>query len=189
MRDLSLHLMDILQNSVAAKAGKITIGISTDTGNDELKITVKDNGIGMDRELLERVKDPFATSRTTRKVGLGIPLMQASAQRAAGELSIESVKGCGTTLTATFKISHIDRLPLGDVGETITGAILSDPGIVFELTLTHDCKETFNFSTEEVKSKLGEVPVTDFEVITWIKEYIDDGIKLTFGGVLNEIIS
>ncbi|MCR4435502.1 MAG: ATP-binding protein [Clostridiales bacterium] len=187
MRDLSLHLMDILQNSIAAKASKISVFIYTDTVQDELRIVVEDNGMGMEPEQLDLVADPFATSRSSREVGLGIPLFKASAERASGCLTIESMKGKGTIVTATFKISHIDRLPLGNVAETMVHVILSNPQLEVELTL-HDSRDgSFHFSSAYINEMLGEVSISDYEIITWIRDYIDEGIKSNFGGVLNEI--
>ena len=180
--------MDIIQNSVTAKAARIEVIAEAELSTEMLIITIKDNGSGMDKELLARVTDPFSTTRTTRKVGLGLPLFKAAAERTEGELSITSNKGYGTTVTASFSIRNIDRPPLGDVAETITGIILSSPEI--ELVLKLVCgKEIFEINTSEIKEKLGEVPITEYEVLAWIKEYINEGITAIFGGVLDEIDS
>ncbi|MCX7922152.1 MAG: ATP-binding protein [Clostridia bacterium] len=188
MKDLSLHLIDIIQNSISAKAKNITISLNACTESDNLKIEVADNGVGMDEELLSQVTNPFVTTRTTRKVGLGISLLKASAESTGGSLAVTSVKGEGTTLVADFKIKHIDRLPLGDIGETMVSAILTEPDINFELNLFSN-KDSFKFSSFEIKDKLGEVPITQLDIITWIREFINEGVKITFGGVLDEIIS
>lgn len=180
--------MDIIQNSVSAKATAIVTTITADSNADELAITVSDNGTGMDEEFLKQVTSPFATTRTTRKVGLGVPLFKESAEAAGGEFVIDSVQNKGTTLKATFKISHIDRLPLGDVAETMMGVILSSPHIQWVLELDSN-NGNFRFDSFEVVEKLGGVPITEYEVVTWIKGYIDEGIKFIFGGVLHEIIS
>ena len=186
MRDLSLHLMDIIQNSISARASKIFVSLHSDTDSGELKMVITDDGVGMDDELLNRVTDPFTTSRTTRKVGLGIPLLKLSAELAGGKLDISSEKNKGTTLEASFSIAHIDRPPLGDISETMMNVVLAHPDIEFELKLRTD-SETFTFNSFEVKGRLGEVPITNYEVLNWIREYIDEGIKITFGGVLDEI--
>ncbi len=188
MKDLSLHIMDIVQNSVSARAKRIETAIAADVKNDCLKITVSDNGAGMDADLLSRVTSPFATTRTTRKVGLGLPLFKESSEMAGGEFRISSVKNEGTQVSASFKISHIDRLPLGDVAETMAGVIMAYPQIQWVLVLSNDSEE-FRLDTDEVKGQLGEVPITEYEVITWIKGYIDEGIRFIFGGVLNEVVS
>ncbi|MCX7708495.1 MAG: ATP-binding protein [Clostridia bacterium] len=188
MRDLSLHLMDILQNSITAKASKIEVKISADQVSDDIIFTVSDNGTGMDEDFLKQVTSPFTTTRTTRKIGLGVPLFKEAAELAGGTFEIYSAKNQGTTVKATFKISHLDRLPLGDITETMVGVILSKPETQWVLQLSNK-KDEFSFDSYEVIDKLGGVPITEYEVITWVKEYIDEGIKFIFGGVLHEIIS
>jgi len=188
MRDLSLHLLDIAQNSITAGASKIGVSICADKERDLLELEITDNGIGMDECFLKEVVNPFVTTRDTRQIGLGIPLLEASAIRASGELRITSEKFVGTTVSANFKISHIDRLPLGDIAQTLTALITARPEIEFELILTNK-KESFNFNSPEVKKRLGEVPITEPQVLTWICEYINEGVKTIFGGVLDEILS
>lgn len=185
MKDLSLHLLDIIMNSIAARAVNIDVKIFADKKEDKLEFIVEDNGIGMDRELLSRVMDPFATTRTTRKVGIGIPLLKASAEMSSGELIIDSVKGKGTILRASFKISHIDRPPLGDIADTITSLVAAEPGVEFRLVLISD-NGSFEFDTLEIKKKLDGIPINEFEVIAWIREFIEEGVKSIFGGVLDE---
>lgn len=186
MRDLSLHILDIIQNSITAMAKKIILRISIDAESKILTIYIEDNGKGMSEELLKDITSPFRTTRTTRKVGLGISLLQASAQRAGGDLTIESTLGVGTTVMASFEVSHIDRLPLGDIPETLISVILSDPNLEIEIEFSNN-KETFKFTTLEVKERIGELPITQLEVLTWIKDYINEGIEIIFGGVLDEI--
>lgn len=188
MKDLSLHMLDLVQNSISAGSMLTTVGIRADRDRGMLEISVEDNGMGMDRELLQRVTDPFATTRTTRRVGLGIPLMKASAERAGGGLKITSEKGMGTRVDAWFKIGNIDRPPLGDIAGTMTDIIVSEPFREFELALENG-SGTFRFDSEEIKKRLGEVPITEYAVTTWIKEYLNEGIKVIFGGVLDEIDS
>lgn len=188
MKDLSLHLLDIIQNSISARANSIDIRITADIMADKLSITVEDTGVGMEKEVLEQITNPFTTSRTTRKVGLGIPLFKASARMAEGELKVDSVKGFGTILEANFRISHIDRLPLGDIAGTITFLIVSEPEIRCRVFFSN-MREDFVFDSFEIKKKLDGVPITRHEVLNWIREYIDEGIKAIFGGVLNEVDS
>ncbi|HOJ10458.1 MAG TPA: ATP-binding protein [Clostridiales bacterium] len=188
MRDLSLHLMDIVQNSIKAQASKIDIILTADAENDKFIIEIEDNGIGMDESLLNQVKNPFATTRTTRKVGLGIPLLEASSARAGGKLEIKSEKGKGTCIKADFQISHIDRLPLGNIGETMMGLVAANPETDFNLNLCN-MKENFAFSVLEIKEQLDDVPIDNSDVLIWIRDYISEGIKVIFGGVLNEIDS
>jgi len=188
MRDLSLHIMDIVQNSISAEATCIKVSIIADDETGKLSVEIEDNGKGMDKDFAQRVTSPFVTTRSTRRVGLGIPLLQASAERAGGYLTIHSEPGSGTILRAVFQINHIDRLPLGDISETMTALIIANPDVHYMLYIKSN-KTCFEFSTAEVKEKLGEVPITGYEVVAWIKDFIDDGIKNTFGGVLNEVFS
>ncbi len=127
MRELALHLLDIAENSVAADAGKIQIEVSEDTLADRLKMSVEDDGRGMDEALVARVVDPFVTSRTTRKVGLGIPLLKAAAEACKGGLTIQSALGKGTRIEVEFQRSHIDRMPLGDLGATFLTLVVGYP--------------------------------------------------------------
>ncbi|WP_235832587.1 ATP-binding protein [Acetivibrio mesophilus] len=180
--------MDIIQNAITAKASKISILICADRESDLLEIAVKDNGIGMESDFLKDVANPFATTRDTRRIGLGIPLFEASANRASGELKVTSKKFVGTEVKANFKLSHIDRLPLGDLGQTMEGIILAWPDIEYDLTLDNK-NVRFNFNSTDIKKRLGEVPITQFEVIKWIGEYVNDGVKTIFGGILYEILS
>ncbi|KNY27018.1 ATP-binding protein [Pseudobacteroides cellulosolvens] len=188
MRDLSLHLMDVIQNSIVALGTRIDVTIAAYSKSNELKISVADNGKGMDEEMVKKVTDPFITTRDTRKVGLGISLFKASAEMSEGHLGITSKKGVGTTIEAVFKINNIDRPPLGDVAGTFTGVLVSNENLHLTLTLSYD-DEKYVFDTEEVKKVLNGVSINEYEVLNWIKGYINEGINVTFGGVLNEINS
>lgn len=190
MRDLSLHILDIVQNSIKAKASKITIALkhqyNQTYGKNLLKLIITDNGAGMEDELLNKAEDPFVTTRTSRRVGLGIPLLKESALKCDGEFKLKSQKDVGTEVFASFSINHIDRLPIGDVGETMVILIISNPEIRFKLILEGD-KGKFKMDTGEVADSLTGVINTEYTVINQLKEYIDDGIKNIFGGVLNEV--
>jgi signal transduction histidine kinase len=188
VRDLSLHILDIIQNSITANATQVILKIKVDKTNDLLSIFIKDNGIGMSEELLKDITNPFSTTRKTRKVGLGISLLMASAQRADGDLKIQSSLGIGTTLMASLRVTHIDRLPLGVLSETIISVILSKPEMNFEVEFSN-IEETFKFNTSEVKVEIGEIPITELTILTWIKDYINEGVEIIFGGVLDEIHS
>ena len=187
MRDLSLHLLDIMQNSIAAKADRIKVDLQTSGDDGTLCITIEDNGVGMDEELLKKVTSPFVTTRKTRKVGMGIPLLKAAAQLTTGDLEIVSEVGKGTTLKVTFGINHIDRPPLGSVADTMVSMVMANPEVDFELLLDNG-NESFEFNTRDIKDKLGDVPISQFDVLDWMREYIDGGLKEIFGGVFNEIV-
>ena len=176
MKELSLHILDIVQNSVKAKATEIVININEKPEENLLEITIKDNGCGMSEELLARVKDPFSTTRTTRKVGMGISLFEAAAQQCGGHLDITSEQGKGTTLYVCFELDNIDRAPLGDMAETMVTIIMSAPEINYVYTHTRSDKE-FVFDTKEIKETLAGVPLTNPEILEWIHEFISEGLE------------
>ncbi|HEY5586143.1 MAG TPA: ATP-binding protein [Ruminiclostridium sp.] len=186
MRDLSLHILDIVQNSIKANASVITIHMGEKAENKQLVLEIADNGIGMDNDFLTRVEDPFTTSRTTRKIGLGIPLLKESALKCEGKFSIYSEQKIGTKVFAAFLINHIDRLPIGSIGDTMITIISANPNIQFILLLD-SIKGEFKLDTEEINKTLKGVNITEFAVLQWLKEYIDEGIQNIFGGVLNEV--
>ncbi len=192
MRDLSLHILDIVQNSISAGASIIKIQIKQNYNNalhkNNLELTINDNGKGMDFELIRKAVDPFVTTRTSRKVGLGIPLIKESAEKCGGEFKLNSQINHGTEVFAAFSIHHIDRLPLGDIGETMLALISSNPEIQFTLLLNSE-KGDFMLDTADIAKSLEGLKITEYAVLNWLKEYVDDGIKNIFGGVLNEVDS
>lgn len=188
MKDIALHILDIMQNSTAADAGLIWVNILADRKSGLLEVIIGDNGRGMDKEMLARVTDPFSTTRTTRKVGLGIPLFKASALQSGGNFEIDSEKGIGTRVTARFLINNIDRPPLGDVSGVIADMAAAYPETEIQLMLECESKR-FEFSSLKIKDALGNVPLSEYAVVKWMREYIGEAVKEIFGGVLNEIIS
>ncbi len=178
MRELSLHLLDIAENSISAGASRIVISVREDLVADELWLEVTDNGKGMSEEMVAKVLDPFVTTRTTRKVGLGIPLLKQAAEACGGFLKVESELGKGTKLTAKFQHSHIDRMPLGDLEDTMITLLLGTPAVnwVFNYYYNDQC---FEFDDTEVKEALGDLPLSDFRVIEFLSNTIADGIKDT----------
>lgn len=180
MRDISLHILDIAENAVRANASLICIDIKLDKKKDLLTLRIEDNGCGMSKEMLRSVKDPFTTSRTTRHVGFGIPLMTASCEKTGKTLDITSDPGKGTRLTATYRYSHIDRPPIGDVAQTVYTLTLLNPQIDF--VLTAQAEASFTFDTRQVKQTLGEVPINTPEVLTFLDGYLHEGMKQVFEG-------
>ncbi len=176
MKDLSLHVLDIVQNSVVAGALLIKIDVIEDIKSDKLTLIVEDNGKGMSKEFLERVTDPFSTSRTTRKVGLGIPMFKHAAESTGGSFSIESEVGKGTKTMAVFGHSHIDRQPLGDMAETMFSLVGCNKDIDFIYKHIHNENE-FVFDTKEIKKLLDGVDITEPDILMWIKSYIEEGIE------------
>jgi hypothetical protein len=176
LKELSLHILDIAQNSIKAKATDISIKINENPAEDLLEITITDNGCGMSKELLERVKDPFATTRTTRKVGMGISLFEAAAVQCGGKLDITSKVNVGTTLTVTFELDNIDRAPIGDMAGTMQTLISGSPAIEFIYRHEKNSK-VFVLDTRELKQVLGEVPLDTPEVLLWIEGYVNEGLS------------
>ena len=182
MRDLSLHLLDLAQNSIKAGASLVTIRMTVDE-NGWLTFEMIDDGCGMTPELLARVTSPFATTRTTRKVGLGIPMMMENAQRAGGDLTIQSEVGKGTTLTVTYDTRNIDSLPMGDLAGTILSLILVNPDRPDFLFEGKSPTGEGSFDTREVRAVLAGVPLNEPAVTAWMKEALEETINPIFGGV------
>ncbi len=182
MQEISLNILDIVQNSIRAGATLIKVTIAESPSKDVFSFIVEDNGCGMDEEMLKRVSDPFVTTRTTRKVGLGISLLRSCAQQAGGDVKIESRVGVGTTLCADFSYSHIDRQPLGDIAAVIMSLISMNPDIDFCYTHSFEEKE-FTLDTKELRTILGEeVSLSEISVAKWIGEYISSGLTEIYGG-------
>ncbi len=131
MRELSLHLLDLAENAVTAGARRVAITVEESAAADRLTLRVADDGPGLPEEKLRRLEDPFVTTRTTRRVGLGLSLLAAAARRAGGGITVRSAPGAGTEVTAVFRLGHIDRAPLGDVAATIAALIAGYPAVDF----------------------------------------------------------
>ena len=177
MKELSLNILDITENSTKAKAELILIDIIEKA--DTLTIKISDNGTGMTEETLRSVSDPFYTTRTTRKVGMGIPLFRASAEQCGGSLTITSrhideyPADHGTTLTATFNKQHIDFTPLGDIISTLVTLIQGHPSVNF--VFNHDTLDNkVTLDTRDLRAVLEDVPLDTFEVLVWIKENLEE---------------
>ncbi len=169
MEDLSLHILDIAENSVAANANRIEIRISEDIKKDFLSIEVIDNGVGMDKEILEKALDPFYTSKTVRRFGFGLSFLSEAAKAANGRLSIKSKKGKGTRIRADFQHSHIDRQPLGDIGQTILTLIIGNPEIDF-IFVHKKADHVYRLDTRKIKTQLNETPINSPAGIRMIRE-------------------
>ncbi|QZY56590.1 ATP-binding protein [Crassaminicella profunda] len=176
MRELSLHILDIVQNSISAKATFIEIIIDENERKNSMNIEIVDNGMGMSKELLQKVTNPFITTRKTRKVGLGISLFKAACERCNGKFHIESEVGKGTKILARFERNHIDRAPLGDMVDTMVIIIMSNEKIDY-LYKHRINKNELVLDTREVRKVLRGVPLNNMEVIDWIKGYISDGLN------------
>jgi len=172
MRELSLNIMDVAQNSVSAGASLIEIDLAEQTADSLLTITITDNGRGMTEDELGRVTDPFYTTRTTRDVGLGVPFFKMSSEMTGGSFSIKSAPGVGTTVTARYRTDHIDMTTVGDMNETVLLLIFSSPHLDWLYNRTCD-GAGFTLDTRQLREVLGDdVPLNDNDVAAWIREYL-----------------
>ena len=183
MRELALNILDIAENSLAAGAKLVRIAVEADFGADAMSISIEDDGKGMSEEMLARVTDPFTTTRTTRKVGMGLPLFKYSAESAGGEFSIASAPGKGTCVLATYRIGHVDRMPLGDFGGVALQLVTMNEGVDFVVTVRSEEAEG-ELDTRAFREVLGDVPFTEPEVRAYIKEYIQENLVTIYGGRL-----
>jgi hypothetical protein len=171
MEDLSLHILDIAENSIAAGARNIEITVIEDTARDLLSIELKDDGKGMTHEAIHSATDPFFTTRTTRRVGLGLPLLREAAEAANGNLIVRSAPGEGTVILATFQISHIDRKPIGMMADTIVALIATPNDVDICYTHTRDGK-TVIFDTQEVRRQLAGRTLNSVRALNIVREYL-----------------
>ena len=186
MRDLSLHLMDIVQNSIRAQAKLVTIRMALEDGG-RLTITVRDDGLGMAPELLEKVQNPFTTTRTERKIGLGLPLLADNARRTGGDVRIESALGLGTVVTALFYTDHIDCIPPGDIAGTMAALIAANPESPdFDFYLSARGLEA-SLDTRVIRKTLQGIALNEPEIVTWMHSSLQEEIQQVFGGTDYEI--
>lgn len=179
MRELSLNILDIISNSIRAEARNVELDVTAEDGR--LYISIEDDGKGMSREFLAKVVDPFQTTRTTRKIGMGIPLLKQAAEAAGGSFNIESAPGKGTRVEASFVINHVDRNPLGDLSQALMPAISES----FDLAMTYKVDgRTFRFDTKEIKEVLDGVPIDSHEMISYLAGFIKENIEKTNGGLV-----
>lgn len=174
MQELSLNVLDIAQNSVRAKATLVTITVTERSADHYLEISIADDGCGMSEEQVARVMDPFFTTRTTRKVGLGIPFFKLTAESTGGSFDIQSTLGEGTVTTARYHTDHIDMMPLGDMNATILSLISMNPQMDFVYRRSLD-NNSFTLDTRELKAVLEDVPINSPEVVQFMKETLQEG--------------
>ena len=182
MREIALHLLDLAENSVSAGAQTVIICVCEDLRADRLTASVEDDGRGMDAETVKRVTDPFYTSRTTRKVGLGIPLLKGAAEECNGGLTVASTPGVGTRVDVNFQHSHIDRMPLGNLCETFLDLTVGHPEThwIFRYTARGmDSEEAFEFDDGPVKETLQGVPLSHPDVLAYLRQNLEEGLGET----------
>jgi anti-sigma regulatory factor (Ser/Thr protein kinase) len=176
VRELSLHIMDIVENGVAAGATQVHISMIEDTARNLLRISIKDNGRGIPEHRLDQVLDPFYTTRTTRRVGLGLSLFREASRRCDGEFTLRSKEGEGTEVSASFRLDHIDLAPLGDMASSMTSLIMGNPGVDFIYTHERNGR-AFQVDTREVRKELEDLPITHPEVIKYIGDSIRESLE------------
>jgi len=181
VREIALHLLDIAENSVAAQGRNISIEVVEDLISDLLSLSVTDDGRGMDERTAQQVLDPFYTTRTTRKVGLGIPLLKLAAEQAGGGLSLKTALGKGTKIEASFRHSHIDRMPLGDLSMTFLTLLVAYPHVhwVFAYRVVDAAGQSreFEFDDVELKTALGDTPLTEPQILKFVRGMFEEGVE------------
>ena len=176
MRELSLHIMDVIENGITAGANLITLKISENRKSNLLTIVIADNGGGIPENILEAVMDPFFTTRTTRRVGLGLSLFREASKRCNGEFNISSREGEGTTISATFQLDHIDMVPVGDMARSLSCLIMGNPEVDF--LYFHEVNgKSINFDTRHIREELDGVPLNNIEVINYIDKTISESLE------------
>ena len=176
MIELSLHILDIVENSTRAGAKEVCIDIVEDTERDLLSVEIRDNGSGMSEDVLKKALDPFFTTKTVRSVGLGLPILAEAAERTGGKFSLESRGGEGTKVAAQFKLSHIDRQPLGDVASTLATLIAGNTDVDFIYRHRHNDGK-YILDTRVIKKEIGDLPINHVKVLTFIRENVEGGLK------------
>jgi anti-sigma regulatory factor (Ser/Thr protein kinase) len=179
LKELSLHLLDLVQNSIEAGASKIEIKIDEDFKRDILLIEVSDNGRGMSEEQITEVLDPFYTTRKTRHIGLGLPLLLEACRRCDGNLEIHSHPGKGTTIQATFRHSHIDRAPLGNIPSVLMAVLFAENKTDW-LYIHKVNQEEFRLESSEIRKELVDIPITHPKVRNWLLDFLNKGEKGLF---------
>ncbi len=176
MEDISLHILDIAENSVRADARTIKITITRDIRQDLLLVEVSDDGRGMDPETIARVRDPFFTTKH-KKTGLGIPLLSQTAEQSGGKVSVESAPGKGTKVRAVFGWSHVDRPAIGNLTDTLMTLIAGHPDLDIIYT-EQDGERVFHFDTREIKNELEDVPISAPEALSAVRDLLREEIQL-----------
>lgn len=183
MTEISLNVLDVAENSTQAGASLVRITIAADTSTDQLTIIIADDGCGMTPEQMDQVTDPFFTSRTTRTVGLGVPFFKYAAESTDGHFEITSKLQEGTTVTAVFGLSHINRMPLGDINSTIHTLMVYHPETDFLYQYCYN-GHSFILDTRKIREILGDIPFDTPEISAYIKNYLDENKLETDGGAV-----
>ena len=176
MLELAAHILDIAENSVRAGAGLIEINIEEDTANDTLSIEIIDDGHGMNQEEIKKVLDPFYTTKTVRRIGLGIPLLADAAQRSGGNLQLKSQEGKGTAVKSTFCLNSVDRQPMGDIIGTIIILIAGNSDVDFFYKHRHNDRR-FELDTRVIRKEIEDVAINHPEILKYIRGVLEEGLS------------
>lgn len=177
MNELSLYILDLVQNSVSAKAAHVEISVVISDADDSIVITIQDDGCGMSGDFLAKVTSPFTTTRKTRRVGLGLPMIKELCEQCEGGFGIESRVGEGTRLSLSFKKSHIDLPPMGSLADTMVALVSGSPAVPeFRLAYANNGEE-FEFDTAQIREALAGVPLDTPDVLGWIRDFVTEGIE------------
>lgn len=174
--EISLHILDIVQNSIKAGADFIEVKIAVHTDTKRIRVEVNDNGRGMSREQVAACENPFFTSRTTRKVGLGIPFLKQSAECTNGTFFISSMEGQGTRISAEYHMDHIDCIPIGDINATIYSLVIMNENLDFFYQYQVDARQ-FVFDTRAIREMIGDISINSIEISSFIREFLDENKK------------
>ncbi len=176
MKEIALHVLDIVQNSIEAGATRVAVTVTEDTERDLLTVEIVDNGRGMPPDVTGAATDPFVTTRRTRPVGLGLPLLALAARQSGGSLRVDSRPGEGTRVLATFGLGHIDRPPLGDMALTLACLMAANPTLDLDYVHVRDGRE-FRVSSADLRSRLDGVSLGNPAVFAFVRDYIRAGIR------------
>lgn len=176
MKTIALHILDLVENATLAAAQKVVISITENPEKDRLVLVIEDDGNGMNEAVLQKATDPFYTTRLTRKVGMGLPLVQMNAERTGGSFSLHSIPGIGTRLEALFVFSHPDRLPLGDIGDVLVLLAMGHPQVRLVYEHRTSCG-FYGFDSDEIREIVGDIQPISREIRIFLREMIDENLK------------
>lgn len=175
MLELAQNILDIAENSIRAGAKLIVISVIEDSIRNLLTIEISDDGCGMKKEEINKVLDPFYTTKDVRRVGLGLPLLTDAARVAGGKLDVQSKEGKGTKVTATFRLNHIDRQPLGNISSTLISLIVANSDVDFIYDHWHNDRQ-FKLDTRIIRNEIGDIPIYHLEIVKYLRNVIDEGL-------------
>jgi len=176
MEEICAHILDITANAVTAGATHVAVSIEADRKNNLLSVRFKDDGRGMDEEMVKRVVDPFFSTKKGKKVGLGIPLLKGTAETCGGTFSLTSKPGEGVDISVSFQLDHPDLPPLGNLKDTIIVSVVGNPDVDFSFSYTAD-GNTFSLYTREIREMIGDVPINHPEIVKFLTEYLDEKLQ------------